>query len=270
MLSKRIQKLRSQAEVRHTPTQQNLDIRRRHETLREVEGWYTATPEIGDALSDTVMRANYEYYKKSESRLKFTRWLARKGMATQKELSALGKQVGKPFPFKVSCRHNDLLRLPETTHYYTCFSGWRGAQQLRYLSDADLALVYVPDRRGEYKWRSLIRLVMLPDSEEYGWILYRSYGNASEMAVMRALDKILPLFITYNYPNPPRRIVTPTTNWFFHPTNLNRNDSDDIIALSGPTVVNNPIVTKIIWSDHKLSLDALGRTTMKGYRFIEK
>ena len=259
MLSKRIEKLRSQSEVRHKPTQQSLDIRRRHATLREVEGWYTATPCMGDMITDYVMRANYESYKEHNSDMRFTRWLARKGMATPKELSALGKLLGKPFSFKVSCRHNDLLRLPDTTHYRTCFDGWRGGQQLRYLSDTDLAIVYVPDSRGDFKWRSLIRLVLLPDSDEYGWILYRSYGNSNELAIMRALNEILPLYINYNFTNPPDGIVVPGT-W----------EAERNIKLSGPTVVNNPIITKIIWSDHKLELDAHGRTQMKGYKFKEK
>jgi hypothetical protein len=162
---------------------------------------------------------------------KFTRWCARNKVLTQPQIAMLGKLL-EPVSFKVSCRHNDLLRLADTNHYKSCFSGWRGKQQLRYLADPDIGVVFVPDASGKFLWRSLCRLVRY--NEGHALVLHKRYGNTNELAVYNRLNSIAKLFLA------------PTLK-------------DDWLRgrgqwLSSVTRHNNDIVSRHVWSDHKVEL----------------
>lgn len=136
MLSKRISKLNND--------KLHLDIRKRNQALLDIEGWYETTPDLPPLYKPFV-----EEYYQSNSKLKFTRWLTRKmlqeyrksnsklkfvewlkhNVINNDDISAIGKL--KTISFKISCRHNDLLRIADTPHYHSCFKGWRGKQTRR-------------------------------------------------------------------------------------------------------------------------------------------
>jgi hypothetical protein len=215
----------------------SLDVRPRHKKLLEIEGWYEA-PFQRDLVPADLLNA-YDLWAAEGGRTKFTRWLLRRGRIDDKRASELGK-VLKPINFKLSCRHNDLLRLAETEHYRSCFASWRGAQQLRYLADPDIAIVFVPDKAGKFLWRALVRLVICGGPTYYGLVVYRRYGDSNEAGIFRRLNQILPVFLAYQRGNGAR------------------NSSEQ---LRSATIANNEIIGKHVWSDHWAKL-VNGRITM--------
>ena len=206
-----------------------LDVRQRHPSLLRLEGWYEASMKPVD-LPSPFCEA-HRFYVESGARLKFTRWCARNRVLTQPQIALLG-QLLEPVTFKVSCRHNDLLRLADTKHYKSCFSGWRGKQQLRYLSDPDIGVVFVPDASGKFLWRALCRLVR--HDEGHALVLQKRYGNTNRLAVYDKLNSMIPLFLA---PTATDKELQGRGQW-----------------LSSVTRHNNAIVGKHVWSDHKVEL----------------
>jgi len=219
-----------------------LDIRTRHSELLAVEGWYSV--HVGDDAIPAFLLLALEEYRKSKSKVKLTRWLLRKGKIDLHEAAYLGTVLSNSkIDFKISCRHNDFLRMADTKHYTTCFKDWRGAQQLRYLTDPDLALVYVPDNAGKFKWRALLRLVFNPDGNGYAFALYQDYGNTIKKPILDKLDSIYPLYV------------------------LRKRSSDRIFILSSPTKHNNPIVGFHVWSDHWCKMNEDKRLQVRGIKY---
>ena len=200
-----------------------VDIRPRHQALLAIEGWYSTN--VDYSVLPNEYRVLADEYVKSGSSLKFTRWLIRNGHTTIERASKLGSKL-KPVTFKISCRHNDLLRLADTHHYASCFASWRSAQQLRYLADPDVAVVYVPDEAGKFKWRAILRLMLV--NNEHVLLLYRDYGNTNKDLINKKLNKIYPLYLT----------------------NKTSFETCDSIQLEGVTRHNNKIVGHHVWSDH--------------------
>jgi len=203
--------------------QSHLDIRTRHKELIKLEGWY----KVIFSIEDVILPEHIQSYKNSGSSMKITRWLLRKGIINKAQASEYGKQLNNKIDFKLSCRYNDLLRLAETKHYKSCFSGNLGKQQLHFLSDPDVALLYVPDKSGKYLWRRLVRL-MMEDKPPYNYCLfvYKAYGNSNDRLILQTMNKVIPLFEDY--------------------THFSQHKS----KLVSVTKYNNPISFKPFWSDH--------------------
>jgi hypothetical protein len=240
MLDQRIENLKKT--MRRKPRTDRLDVKGRHPSLASVEGWYQVDADLNGL--PVKYKPLVKQYVESGDRMKFTRWLAKHELLTQKELVELGPLL-KPVDFKISCRHNDLLRLAETSHYKSCFKNWRGVQQLRYLADPDIGVVYVPDKAGKFVWRALIRLMQDPNYlEKYVFFLYKGYGNSNTYAICKKLNSIYPLYIQgerhqiHNW----RRGVWSTKE-------------DNSLVLSSASKHDNSIVSKHVWSDHWCALD---------------
>lgn len=214
------------------------DIRPRHPALLNLEGWYET-----EVVVPEKYQSLYQRYKESGSNLKITRWALRNGLLDEVGVSDLGKNLDTT-KFKLSCRHNDLLRLAETIHYASCMDGvHNGQQQLQYLADPDMAVIFVPDAAGKYSWRCLARLVMDDDEgalgngyafekRTYGLALYRVYGNGPSEAIYQALDKVVRVYQArdirhYNLPD------------------------REVIIKTSPTVHNNKFLSRPIWTDHQ-------------------
>ena len=212
-----------------------IDIRPRHKVLQSISGWYNTDVDY-DVLPSWARRL-YSDYVDSGSSLKFTRWLLKNEYCTETDTSRIGTLL-QPVSFKISCKYNDLLRLADTKHYKSCFSGWRGAQQLRYLADPDIAVIYVPDKSGKFVWRALLRLVVNIDNK-YCLLRYRDYGNSNTKLIDSVINKIYPL---YNY------------------TDLS---ATDLISV---TTHNNSIVGHHIWSDHWCKLVG-NKIHMRGIKY---
>jgi len=246
----RIQKLRDQS-TSLCSSEKRIDIRPRHKKLLAVEGWYTCDDPLS-YLPEEYHKL-YSEYVEGKAALKFTRWLLRNGYADNVQASRLGLML-TPVCFKLSCRHGDLLRLSETTHYGTCFRTWRGTQQLRFLADPDIAVVYVPDSAGKFKWRAICRLVLFKNS--FGLLLYRSYGNANESIILAKLNSIIPLFLSVNC---------------FGVSSFNK-EWDKVLPapkiLNSASKCSNQIISHHVWSDHWCALDEkTNRLNMRGIKY---
>lgn len=213
------------------------DIRPRHPALLALEGWYETEIIVPEKYQDL-----YKDYKESGSNLKITRWALRSRRMDDAEASELGKNL-ETTKFKLSCRHNDLLRLAETKHYASCMDneGGYGQQQMQYLADPDMAIVYIPDAAGKYSWRSLVRLVMddyepgkfpkfVHENRGYGLVMYRVYGNGPSEAIFQALDQKV-------------RVYQAKDIRHYH-------TSDFEVKIS-PTIHNNKFLSRPLWTDHK-------------------
>lgn len=215
----------------------NLDIRARHAQLRKREGWFPVQgfPEDPEGIDWLVE------YLNSGSKLTFTKWLSRVKKIDSVKLSILGKQM-VTLNAKLSCQHKDFLRLADTHHYKSCMSDSHGVgrQQLHYLSDPDVAVLFVPDSAGKYQWRSLLRLVHVSDQDQnldsvksgYALVHYRVYGNGPSQAIFRALAQYTNLPVFSALP-----VATPLKE-------------KPHVALVSPTKHNNPFMQKPVWTDH--------------------
>ncbi len=202
-----------------------IDIRPRHPKLMELEGWYDTNIILRDDYATW-----YQRYLDSGSRQKPTRWLSQH--MPESFVSEFGKKLVIT-RFKLSCRHNDMIRLDETPHYKTCMNKAYsfGRQQLRYLGDPDIALIYVPDAAGKFVWRALVRLVML--ERGYALVHYRIYGNGPTEAIFAKLNESLPLYEAQDI-----RREKVNSQW-----------------LTSPTVHNNPSMLRAIWTDHRVRVN---------------
>ena len=220
MLKNRIGELKTRGFMRG-----RCDIRKRHKILLGIEGWYEFDFQIKDLLSTRL----YELFCACKPRVKLTKWLDRIGINPE-IVSVIGGLI-EPVKFRVSCRHNDLLRLSESKHYDSCFKNIIGIQQLRYLADPDIGIVYIPDKSGKYKWRSLLRLVTNSEGK-YCLFLHKQYGNTNFRAVCERLNNILPLYVGI-----PKKeyLITDRTN---------------IHILKSATIQNNEIALFSMWTDH--------------------
>ena len=163
--------------------------RERHAVLQSLEGWYDAS------LLSTKWGKFVRLFQESGSPMKMSRWLVRNEHLTEIEAASLMKEI-EPTRFKFSCRHNDLLRLGETEHYKSCLNvawGSWGHQMLPYLSDPCLAVVFIPDEKGDFKWRALVRL--LKTGSEFVLGVHRRYGNGPELAVFAKLSEMIPVYL---------------------------------------------------------------------------
>lgn len=226
-----------------------IDIRPRNRILLNLEGWYECygSPEFTLPYPFNI---KYKEWMETGGRTKFTRWLLRKG-ETQKTISALGSAF-KPISFKLSCRHNDLLRLAESPHYFSCFQNWRGTQQLKYLADPDIGILYVPDKAGHYQWRALVRL-MKNTKGELCFLVYRKYGNIWDNAIYERLNKI-------------HTVYRSAKNIGM----INRSLQDKIELLRSFTKHNNKeAVGRHVWSDHWCVMNSENFLEMKGVSYDE-
>ena len=221
-----------------------LDVRKRHSVLMNMEGWYDAFTDY-TSLPEPFATL-YREYVSSGSSLKFTRWCSRNNLIEPSMISKLGKML-EPVRFKLSCRHNDLLRLADTRHYKSCFTGWRGVQQLRYLADPDIGVVFVPDASGKFMWRSVCRLIRYEG--KYGLILQHRYGNSNELAIMDRLNTICPIFLAHDY------------------AIMAAGLGQHITKLNCVTRHNNKVVGHHVWSDHKVSFNSNNRLEIKGVSY---
>lgn len=199
------------------------DIRSRHSKLQEIEGWYKT-----EIIIPFYLQPTYQRYLESKSTLKFTRWLLRNTNYTEGEVSEIGKKL-KGHDFKISCRHNDLIRLGDTPHYRTCMADSKAFQQVHYLVDPDVAIAYVSDAAGKFVWRALLRLVCDVDGS-FALFCYRPYGNGNIDAIAEAITKHTGLKV------------------------INAHVRADEFWYTSATKVGNPLIEKPYWSDHPVGL----------------
>jgi len=229
MLGKRIDTLKKK--LRNPPASGKIDIQPRHPALLALEGWYETN--TNTSTFPRNYRSYFTEYKRSGSALKFTKWLSKKTELDNGEISKIGNLL-QTVKFKISCRHKDLLRLSETKHYTSCFKQWRGIQQLRYLADPDIGVVFVPDASGKYLWRALVRLIIDPqDSSKFALVFYKAYGNSNDVAIYEKLNQIIPIY---------QNILR----------SFRRNDGNIVYSASE---VKNVIISRHVWSDHWCGFD---------------
>ena len=218
-----------------------IDVRPRNKKLLSLEGWYTAKVGL-ETLPHEYNKLVKEYKGRPRS-VSFTKWLSKSKKLENEVISETGKLL-MSVTFKLSCRHKDLLRLSETKHYRSCFNRWRGVQQLRFLADPDIGVLYVPDASGKYLWRTLVRLML--HNSKHVLLTYKTYGNANESAIFNKMNGIIPVY-------------TATAQYL--DGRLWEND------LVSATIHNNTVVGRHVWSDHRcvLNPDTM-RITMTGYK----
>lgn len=203
-----------------------VDIRERNPALLALEGWYDVVTLLNSGVADL-----YTEYKSSGSTLKFTRWLSRFKKLDNAVVSEIGRSMVET-SVKLSCRHNDLLRLGETQHYKSCMSNLKanGRQQLQYLADPDIAVLFSKDAAGKYVWRCLLRLAY----NTYGdlcLVHYRIYGNGPSHAIFHAVCKKTGMKI-------------------YQATDIREGSDPSDEYLVSPTVHNNRFLNRPIWTDH--------------------
>ena len=162
-------------------------LSKKHPFLMNLEGWYTAQPEV-----PWQYKAQYEQYLKSGSKMKATRWLLRNGLITEAETAILGEFLKNyAIDFKISCRHNDMERCKKSPHYISCLNGMHHDQKLINIADTGLAIVYVPDKAGHMLYRFFVRLVIVRG--ELGLFAYKGYGNSNRDGILKTLRALLPV-----------------------------------------------------------------------------
>lgn len=144
----------------------------RHRELLNLEGWYSIKP----------TRPHYAEYIQSGSRRKYTRWLSEMGYNASQVIT-------ESFDCKLSCRHKDLLRVLDSKHYTSCLNTSFSIQVKLNLADPDLAIVFVPDRGGNFKLRAFVRLCL------EGLLFYNFYGNGDNVAILNHFNGIIPVYI---------------------------------------------------------------------------
>ena len=83
-----------------------------------------------------------------------------------------------PYKFKLSCRFKDILRASEfngkTCHFISCFrrGGLVNDQLHRRCLDQDWAIIYTPDKHGNFMGRCFVHL-----DEKGRLVIDRVYGN---------------------------------------------------------------------------------------------
>lgn len=92
-------------------------------------------------------------------------------------------RVSQSVEFELSVRYKDLLRMADTKHFDSCFASWRGGQKLRFLADNCIAIALIRDSKGDFKSRSIVRLL---ETEEKEIVLgcNRVYGNGLSMEIL--------------------------------------------------------------------------------------
>lgn len=205
-----------------------FEVRERNPELLKHEGWFYVEADLDERVA-----ALHTEYVESKSTLKFTRWLLRFKYLSPADVSEIGKQLTDPVAAKFSCRHNDLVRLADTRHYKSCMAKTKSLQQLHYLADPDIAVVFIPDSAGKFLWRALVRLVH-NDKGELSLVLYRRYGNASFQAVVKALKAKtgMPIYEALDI----------------------RTSNSPSLHLYSPTVHTISALRKPIWTDHRVGM----------------
>jgi hypothetical protein len=164
-------------------TYDNEKIEKKHPYLISVEGWYCATPTIPPLFRDVM-----NLYKESKSPMKATRWLLKNKLINEREAVFLGEFLKLGITFKLSCRHNDLVRCRKSPHYNSCLriDGRHSRQVAINVQDKDLAVLFVPDKAGHMQYRALVRLVST--GKGFGLFVYHGYGNSDRNAIINALQ----------------------------------------------------------------------------------
>lgn len=159
----------------------DVHIVKRHPLLLSIEGSFKT-----EICVDDEFRELYNEYINSQSRLSFTKWLSRYSDLSNDIISQIGKSL-KQYDVRLSCRHNDLMRVSDTKHYISCLrdGGMYAEQRLHFLADRDIAVCYIPDASGKFLWRSLVRLVTYQG--KFVLVLYKVYGNGPTEQIMKAL-----------------------------------------------------------------------------------
>ncbi len=229
--------------IKLTYRPKDLDIRERHPVLKKLEGWFEIASNIPSEVLDY-----FNEYKSSGSTLKFTRWLTRVKKLDNAVVSEIGKALVTTTA-KFSCQHNDLIRLGDTQHYKSCMSNplGFGKQQLLYLSDPDIALLYVPDAAGKFVWRCLIRLAY-SNTGVLSLVAYRIYGNGPTLAILKALAERskMPVYRAIDI--------------------RDRHHLDPAQTFVSPTIINNPILKRPIWTDHLLGMTKQDRISIVAHK----
>ena len=236
MLQNRMEKIEYHTPkgVRKETRVQKSDVRPRSERLKQIEGWYDVV-----GIPDQIADLHQEYLQSGVS-LKFTRWLLRKGL-TQTEVSAIGKLL-TTVSVKISCKHNDLVRLGDTYHYKSCLKMSYAGQQLQYLADPDIAVAFILDESGKFVWRVVLRLVQ-DNGGAFALVHYRVYGNGPTEPIMKMLSKRTGLKI-YKALD-----IKLDINWVEQSL---RPKEEQFPILYSPTVHNNPWLQQPIWTDHRV------------------
>lgn len=92
----------------------------------------------------------------------------------------------KPIDFKVSVSYNDIKRCSSTNHFASCLRphGLNGGARLKYLRIPRIAIVFVPDSKGDFLAR---RFLWANKDGTFSW--WRPYGTADWSAIEKAIQQ---------------------------------------------------------------------------------
>lgn len=91
------------------------------------------------------------------------------------ELLNLEGEYNSLAPFKISCRHKDILNAGNTRHFTSCYRthGLYEEAPFQICTQEDLAILGQKDMSGQYLWRAFIKYIRLYKEI----IVYKIYGN---------------------------------------------------------------------------------------------
>lgn len=159
---------------------------KRHPVLLSIEGNYT----IDNTYVPIELREYYNEYMCGNRKLKFSRWLIRYyGYSSDLVCRMMQQCVFTPVSFKISCRHNDIMRMSESIHYTSCFSDNREycSQKLFILGDRDAAICFIPDSSGKFLYRIILYLAVY--QSKYALVCDKPYGNGSLDAILQKIEE---------------------------------------------------------------------------------
>ena len=133
--------------------------------LQAIAGWYrTEAPQI---------LQSFPTFEK----------LVEAGVPARAALDILKK---KPLDFKVSVGYNDIKRCSSTKHFLSCLrpQGLNGGARLKYLRIPRIAIVFVPDSKGDFLAR---RFLWANKDGTFSW--WRPYGTADWSAIEKAIQQ---------------------------------------------------------------------------------
>lgn len=136
--------------------------------LQAIAGWYrTEAPQI---------LQSFPTFEK----------LVEAGVSPKAALDILKK---KPLDFKISVDYNDIKRCSSTKHFLSCLrpQGLNGGARLKYLRIPRIAIVFVPDSKGDFLAR---RFLWANKDGTFSW--WRPYGTADWSGVEKAIQKRYP------------------------------------------------------------------------------
>lgn len=194
-----------------------IHLRKRHRVLRELSGKYEVDGDVnytqfGKACLNnnvepiSILRLLKNRYRFTTNQVlagvadnklpdgrRFAKWLCQQNIDEARVSRVMGELAKlRKSKFEITIRYKDILRMADTKHFRSCFSSWRGGQQLRYLADRSIALAILRDSKGDFQCRATLRLLKRPSDGKVVLGVNRIYGSGfTQRSIADALrDKI--------------------------------------------------------------------------------